>query len=149
MHHMLSAIAKAGSRPLKAQRFVYQASPGPGDYTPRTPNEKTNKAKLVGSAAFRSNSDTGRTACYLREMGDPGQYDPYAHLSMGAQSARSFNRSAKAGTGTFGSRGQQTGAWGTGIGPGPIYSTRPNWIIDAKRGRLSAGFATKSQRNLY
>ena len=123
--------------------FTYAPTPGPGSYEPRRPTTTT--AKFAGSAAFKSASSNARQACYLREMGDPGSYDPYSHLNMGSQSARSFNRTQQSGTGRFGS-GSKRGEFATGIGPGAAgYMTRPNWVKNGRK--LSPGFATKSTRS--
>ena len=132
----------------KAKGFVYAASPGPGEYTPRRPSSTA--TKFAGSAAFRSSSSTGRATSYLKEMGDPGQYNPDAFMGFGSQSARSFNKMQQTGRGRFNSdtpRGEfapRTGFFGPGAAG---YNPRPEWIKEKKW--LSPGFATKSQRSAW
>lgn len=80
----------------------------------------------------------------------PGSYDPYAHLSMGSQSARTFNKSMQQGTGKFGSRSGGL-EFATGIGPGAAgydpAKVRPRWIHNPRK--LSPGFSTKSKRSQF
>ena len=48
---------------------------------------------------------------YLRDMGDPGAYDPFAHMGIGT-SQKSFNRSHQRGAGNFLSSSSQRLSWG-------------------------------------
>ena len=90
-------------------------TPGPGAYDPWSHSDSKKSAKNFSerkaSAAFKSASDTSlrrsgahiREArdhvSYLRDMGDPGAYDPFAHMGIGT-SHKSFNRSHQRGTGS-------------------------------------------------
>lgn len=59
---------------------------------------------------------------YLRDMGDPGEYNPYVHMGFGA--SKSFNRSHSQGGGRFLSSSSQRLSWASPHGrvsPGPCY----------------------------
>jgi len=102
-------------------------TPGPGAYDPWSHSDSKKSAKNFSerkaSAAFKSASDTSLRrsgahirgardhVSYLRDMGDPGAYDPFAHMGIGT-SQKSFNRSHQRGAGNFLSSSSQRLSWG-------------------------------------
>ena len=85
-------------------------------------------------------------------MGDPGSYRVFNHtISSFTSRSGSFSARERNGSGGFGSVSERAEWGGQGrVGPGPLADgdTRPQWLdYDAKRGRLSSGFATKSKRS--
>lgn len=122
----------------------FEPTPGPGSYDPRP--MKAQPLRAAVSSAFRSKSERF-SANPLREMGDPGTYR-VQHHTLASNSSNSFSSSVRSGAGSFNSTTERAEWGGIGrVGPGPAYNPRPNWLDqNAKRGRLSAGFATKSKR---
>lgn len=141
-------------RAAMAERW--EPTPGPGSYDPRAP--KSDVPKMTGSAAFKSKSSMdggsgkGRAASFLREMGDPGSYRVFGHtLASSTSRSGSFGASQRSGASGFGSVSERAEWGGPGrLGPGPLAAgnTRKGWLdSNAKRGRMSSGFATKSTRS--
>ena len=127
--------------------FDYVDSPGPGSYDPRSP--MSTSSRMAGSAAFRSLSRR-HVASALREMGDPGQYNP-SNGTIGKESGPT----SRSGSESFGVT-DRSDRWTKGParpgfagsydsqgrllrGPAANYETRPNWT-DKRCGKLGSNF---------
>ena len=75
-------------------------------------------AQLAGSAAFKSKSDR-KNDVSLKEVGDPGAYNPYDNSTLSAQTSKSFNKSQQTGAGGFGTKVKRAELSVPNDAPGP------------------------------
>ena len=83
---------------MKARQAKAGLNPGPGSYDVKRPS--VTGAELAGSAAFKSKSDR-KNDVSLKEVGDPGSYNPYDNATLAAQTSKSFNKSQQTGAGEY------------------------------------------------
>ena len=139
-----SQRAREDQARMRARQGKYGLNPGPGTYDPRRPS--STKEDIAGSSAFKSKSDR-KVDQSLREVGDPGSYNPYDAMTVGAQSTRSFNRSASTGAGGFGTKTQRAQLSTPNDAPGPgTYDARLPQASEAKQG---SAFASQTKRGAY
>ena len=101
---------------------------------------------LAGSAAFKSKSDRKNDAT-LREVGDPGSYNPYENQTVASQTTRSFNKSQSQGAGGFGSRVKRAELSIVNDAPGPgTYNAKLPESPEAKQG---SAFASQTKRGAH
>ena len=123
--------------------FDYVDSPGPGSYDPRTP--RSTSARMAGSAAFRSLS-AKQVVSALREMSDPGQYNP-SNGTIGRESGSTSSRSGSLSARDRWTKGPERPGFAGSYdslgrllrGPAANYETRPNWT-DKRCGKLGTNF---------
>lgn len=114
---------------------TYYMGPGAFDSKPSGP-----------SAAFASKSGKAADVA-LREVGDPGAYNPYDSSSMAAQTSKSFNRSAQRGAGGFGTNAKRTELTvpSDAPGPGAYENTDGAMLFERDAFKPSAAFASASE----
>ena len=123
------------------------ATPGPGTYNAKAPYA-TDGAALAGSAAFKSKS-TRKTDETLKEVGDPGLYNPYASTTIGASMSRSFNKGQQSGQGNFGTKVKRAelSTPNDAPGPGTYDASDPRDVhVEAAQG---SAFASQTKRGGY
>ena len=140
----ISQRAASDAARLRARQAKYGRNPGPGAYDPKA--STTDIDNLAGSAAFKSKSDR-KNDVSLREVGDPGAYNPYDNTSMSAQTAKSFNKSQQTGAGGFGTKVKRAELSAQNDAPGPgTYDARLPGSPEAKQG---SAFASQTKRGAY
>lgn len=101
---------------------------------------------MSGSAAFKSKSDR-KTDGSLREVGDPGAYQPYNGNELANTSRRTFNKSQMTGAGGFGTRTKRAELTKPNDAPGPgTYDAKLPEAPEAKQG---SSFASQTKRGAY
>ena len=102
-------------------------------------------AEVSGSAAFKSKSDR-KTDGSLREVGDPGAYQPYNGNELANTSRRTFNKSQMTGAGGFGTR-EARGAHEAQRCAGARHLRRE--ASRSSRGETGSSFASQTKRGAY
>jgi hypothetical protein len=97
----MRAKLDAERRKARAQRKMERAGPGPGAYNALLP--ASSGLEYAGSTAFKASS-RGLALPTRNGSVDAGLYDPALRGSLSARSARTANKSAAAGNGSFGGR---------------------------------------------
>jgi len=129
---------------MRAKASRYGLNPGPGTYDPKRLG--TSSDDLAGSTAFKSKSDRKKDGM-LREVGDPGAYEPYSNMTVSSQSARSFNKSQQTGSGAFGTKTKRPELSTPNEAPGPgTYDAKLPSSPEAKQG---SSFASQTKRGAY
>ena len=129
---------------MRARQARYGLNPGPGTYDPKRQNSTS--VEVAGSSAFKSKSDR-KTDGSLREVGDPGSYNPYDNMGVAAQSTRSFNKSQSTGSGGFGTKTRRAELSTPNDAPGPgTYDAKLPNSPEAKQG---SSFASQTKRGAY
>jgi len=133
-------------------------TPGPQQYSPHHPREESDKAKLGGSAAFRSKSAPKQRQkdIFATEAGDPGSYEP----QKGMADALIHRRNSKGGSSqrkgkdAFGTSAERTNYLQAYIrshnGPSPgAYHPDESVKMIARRGQHPHGsaFMSKTKRS--
>jgi len=119
-------------------------TPGPGAYN--ASRQASDSANFAGTSAFKSKTER-KTDETLKEVGDPGLYNPYENTSLGASMSRSFNKSQQSGSGNFGSRTKRAELNVPNDAPGPgTYDAREPARPEAKQ---SSAFASHTKRGAY
>ena len=86
---------------VKARLERANRVPGPGAYDVKRP--ASTGREIAGSYAFKSKTERKPDET-LKEVGDPGLYNPYEGASLSAAMSKSFNKSQQSGSGNFGTR---------------------------------------------
>ena len=103
-------------------------------------------SQLAGSAAFKSKSDR-KNDVSLKEVGDPGAYNPYDNSTLAAQTSKSFNKSQQTGAGGFGTKVKRAELSVPNDAPGPgTYDAKLPEAPEAKQG---SAFASQTKRGAY
>jgi len=119
-------------------------TPGPGSYDAKL--GVTDVDQLAGSAAFKSKSDR-KNDVSLKEVGDPGAYNPFDNTTMAAETSKSFNKSQQTGAGGFGTKVKRAELSVPNDAPGPgTYDAKLPEAPEAKQG---SAFASQTKRGAY
>merc|ERR1719174_2310544 len=86
---------------VKAKLERASRVPGPGAYDVKRP--ASTGRDLAGSSAFKSKTERKPDET-LKEVGDPGLYNPFESTSLSVSMSKSFNKSQQSGSGNFGTR---------------------------------------------
>ena len=118
--------------------------PGPGHYNNQV--QSRDGVALAGSTAFKSKTERKPDET-LKEVGDPGLYNPYENSSLSATNSKSFNKSQQSGTGNFGTRTKRAELSVPNDAPGPgTYDAKEPAKPEAKQG---SAFASQTKRGAY
>merc|ERR1719247_1333370 len=129
---------------MKARSAKSGLNPGPGAYDVKRPIATA--SELAGSAAFKSKSDR-KNDVSLKEVGDPGAYNPYDNTTLAAQTSKSFNKSQQTGAGGFGTKVKRAELSVPNDAPGPgTYDAKLPEAPEAKQG---SAFASQTKRGAY
>jgi len=129
---------------MKARSAKAGLNPGPGAYDVKRPI--ITASELAGSAAFKSKSDR-KNDVSLKEVGDPGAYNPYDNSTLAAQTSKSFNKSQQTGAGGFGTKVKRAELSVPNDAPGPgTYDAKLPEAPEAKQG---SAFASQTKRGAY
>jgi hypothetical protein len=83
----------------------------------------------------------------LKEVGDPGAYNPYDNSTLAAQTSKSFNKSQQTGAGGFGTKVKRAELSVPNDAPGPgTYDAKLPEAPEAKQG---SAFASQTKRGAY
>ena len=97
-------------------------------------------------SAFKSKSDR-KNDVSLKEVGDPGAYNPYDNTTLAAQTSKSFNKSQQTGAGGFGTKVKRAELSVPNDAPGPgTYDAKLPEAPEAKQG---SAFASQTKRGAY
>jgi len=119
-------------------------NPGPGAYDAKL--SSSDVAGLAGSAAFKSKSER-KNDVSLKEVGDPGSYNPYDNMTLAASTSKSFNKSQQTGAGGFGTKVKRAELSVPNDSPGPgTYDAKLPEAPEAKQG---SAFASQTKRGAY
>merc|ERR1719446_1165816 len=119
-------------------------TPGPGSYN--ASRQASDNVNLAGSAAFKSKTERKPDET-LKEVGDPGLYNPYEASSLSASMSKSFNKSQQSGSGNFGTRTKRAELSVPNDAPGPgTYDAKEPAKPEAKQG---SAFASQTKRGAY
>ena len=119
-------------------------TPGPGSYNASRPSG--DGVALAGSSAFKSKTERKPDET-LKEVGDPGLYNPYEGASLAANMSKSFNKSQQSGSGNFGTRTKRAELSVPNDAPGPgTYDAKEPAKPEAKQG---SAFASQTKRGAY
>uniref|UniRef100_A0A7S3ABY5 Uncharacterized protein n=1 Tax=Haptolina ericina TaxID=156174 RepID=A0A7S3ABY5_9EUKA len=118
--------------------------PGPGAYNSSL--QGTDGQRLAGSAAFKSKTERKPDET-LKEVGDPGLYNPYDNTSLASNMSKSFNKGQQSGSGNFGTRTKRAELSVPNDAPGPgTYDAKEPPKPEAKQG---SAFASQTKRGAY
>ena len=119
-------------------------TPGPGSYN--ASRQSGDGVALAGSAAFKSKTERKPDET-LKEVGDPGLYNPFEGSSLSANMSKSFNKSQQSGSGNFGTRTKRAELSVPNDAPGPgTYDAKEPAKPEAKQG---SAFASQTKRGAY
>jgi len=119
-------------------------TPGPGSYN--ATRQAADSTNLAGSAAFKSKTERKPDET-LKEVGDPGLYNPYENTSLATTMSKSFNKSQQSGAGNFGTRTKRAELSVPNDAPGPgTYDAKEPAKPEAKQG---SAFASQTKRGAY
>ena len=78
----------------------------------------------------------------LKEVGDPGAYNPYDNTTLAAQTSKSFNKSQQTGAGGFGTKVKRAELSVPNDAPGPgTYDAK---LPEAPEGRRGNAFVLQA-----
>jgi len=144
LHDSPAKRAKIDEARRKARAERLENIPGPGSYDVKKPLDS--KTELCGSTAFKSKSER-KTDDALKEVGDPGLYNPTEHSSLASTMTKSFNKSQQSGSGNFGTRTKRAELSVPNDAPGPgTYDSKEPAKPEAKQG---SAFASQTKRGAY
>ena len=144
LHASPAKRAAMDEQRMKARQAKAGLNPGPGAYDVKRP--KVTAAELAGSAAFKSKSDR-KNEVSLKEVGDPGAYNPYDNTTLAAATSKSFNKSQQTGAGGFGTKVKRAELSVPNDAPGPgTYDAKLPEAPEAKQG---SAFASQTKRGAY
>eukprot|EP00966_Prymnesium_polylepis_P145338 3356385-Prymnesium_polylepis.1 len=107
-------------------------TPGPGAYDAKA--RASDNTSLAGSTAFKSKTERKPDEA-LKEVGDPGLYNPTEHSSLASTMTKSFNKSQQSGSGNFGTRTKRAELSVPNDAPGPgTYDSKEPAKPEAKQG---------------
>merc|ERR1719446_2046909 len=119
-------------------------TPGPGSYN--ASRQASDNVNLAGSAAFKSKTERKPDET-LKEVGDPGLYNPFESTSLSVSMSKSFNKSQQSGSGNFGTKTKRAELSVANDAPGPgTYDAREPAKPEAKQG---SAFASQTKRGAY
>ena len=119
-------------------------TPGPGAYNASW--AAADSATLAGSMAFKSKTERKPDET-LKEVGDPGLYNPYDNTSLASNMSKSFNKGQQSGSGNFGTRTKRAELSVPNDAPGPgTYDAKEPPKPEAKQG---SSFASQTKRGAY
>merc|ERR1719446_1583686 len=119
-------------------------TPGPGSYN--ASRQASDNVNLAGSAAFKSKTERKPDET-LKEVGDPGLYNPFESTSLSVSMSKSFNKSQQSGSGNFGTRTKRAELSVPNDAPGPgTYDAKEPAKPEAKQG---SAFASQTKRGAY
>merc|ERR1719446_62039 len=119
-------------------------TPGPGSYN--ASRQASDNVNLAGSAAFKSKTERKPDET-LKEVGDPGLYNPFESTSLSVSMSKSFNKSQQSGSGNFGTRTKRAELSVPNDAPGPgTYDSKEPAKPEAKQG---SAFASQTKRGAY
>jgi len=129
---------------MKARSAKAGQNPGPGAYDVK--RTSSTGSELAGSAAFKSKSER-KNDVSLKEVGDPGAYNPYDSTQLAAMTSKSFNKSQQIGSGGFGTKVKRAELSVPNDAPGPgTYDAKLPEAPEAKQG---SAFASQTKRGAY
>ena len=104
------------------------------------------RSQLAGSTAFKSKTERKPDET-LKEVGDPGLYNPFEGKGVSGLAGQSFNKSQQSGTGNFGTRTKRAELSVPNDAPGPgTYDAKEPAKPEAKQG---SAFASQTKRGAY
>ena len=129
---------------VKARNERMQRVPGPGAYDAK--RVFSTGEELAGSMAFKSKTERKPDET-LKEVGDPGLYNPYDNTSLASNMSKSFNKGQQSGSGNFGTRTKRAELSVPNDAPGPgTYDAKEPPKPEAKQG---SAFASQTKRGAY